>query len=141
MAGTLSGQLKKQILSELQGAVSKAAAKTMDDMNDAIDTFYSGGQPKKYIRTGALGDTPRTTPVQSSGNTISFTAYLDTSHVYSTADQPSMGQVLDLANYGIPWQTGGGGWAHPTVGSPGFWEEAQEKMKKTIEDTLKSQFG
>ena len=141
MASNLSNQLKAQVMSEIQQAMQSASTKLMDDMDSAIDEFYNGGAPKKYIRTGALGNTPSTTPVVISGNTVSFSAYLDKGHVYSTADNPSMGQVLDLANYGTPWTTSGGRLAHPTVGKPGFWENAVEKMTKTIEDTLVSRFG
>ena len=74
-----------------------------------------------------------------SGDEAAFDAYLDQSYVYPTGDNPSMGQVLDLANYGKPWITKSGTPARHTLGKKGFWDRAEKKMEKTLDDTM-SQF-
>ena len=43
-----------------------------------------------------------------------------------------MDKVLDLANYGIPWAS----YVNPTVGKKGFWERAEKKIEKDLEDTM-----
>ena len=130
------GELEKALQAEMRKALSVVQARVEGDMYEETGDYYGGGNPVMYQRTGALGDTPRTTAVSASGNTASFEAYLDTSHQYTTGDNPGMEQVLMLANYGAPWTTSGGRAAHPTVGKKGFWERAQQKMEKTASTTF-----
>lgn len=129
--------LQKAMLNAMQVVFAKAEA----DMYEETGDYYSGGSPKMYERTGALGDTPRTTALSSSDTSVEFKAYLDEGHQYTTADNPTMTQVLHLANEGSPWTTQGGRPAHPTVGKKGFWERAQQKMEKSLNDTMGSYFN
>lgn len=138
-------ELRAIMLKEADKAMRVASEKALADMYDETGKFYTGRKPKKYKRTGALGDTPRTTAnkkVITSRNTaeVSFEAYLDQKHDYTTGDKPSMEQVLDLANYGKPWTTKGGADAKPTVGKKGFWERAEKKMEKHFNQTMRK-FG
>ena len=128
-------ELHQMLLKEMKKAIQVVQKKVEADMYEETGLFYAGGDPDRYKRTGALGDTPRTTACSNSGDSVSFEAYLDQSHGYSTGSNPSMGQVLDLANYGIPFETPNGV-ARPTVGSPGFWERAEKKMGETLDDTM-----
>lgn len=93
-----------------------------------------------YKRTGALGDTPKVTDIDVSGNSASFTAFLDTSGGYTTGDNPSMEQVLNLANYKTRWITSGGHPARLALGKTGFWERAEEKMEDTFNKTMRQFF-
>ena len=133
-------QLKMMMMKEMTKAMRVTSDKVLADMYGETGKFYTKGKPKMYQRTGALGDTPRTTAVSMGGQTASFEAYLDQSHQYYTGDHPSMGQVLDLANYGKRWITKGGNPAKPTVGKKGFWERTEKKIGKTFERTLKKFF-
>lgn len=133
-------ELEQMLLKEMKKAMSVTSKKISEDMYDETGNFYTKGKPQMYERTGALGDTPKTTEIFSVGNTVSFKAYLDTSSKYTTGDNPSMEQVLDLANYGKPWVTKGGQNARPTLGNQGFWDRAEDKMQVTFDRTMKQFF-
>lgn len=133
-------ELEQIMLKEMKKAMSVASEKMLADMHDETGRFYTKGQPKMYKRTGALGDTPKTTAPSESNNAVSFEAYLETSYDYSTGSKPSMTQVLNLANYGIPFTTNSGHSARPTLGNKGFWERSEKKMEKTLNRTMKKFF-
>lgn len=141
MAANNLSSLNRQLMNKLQSAMVKVQKEAMRDMEEGLDYFYSAGPGKVYIRTGAMGNTPSITPLAVSGNEVSFDAYLDKSYVYGSADMPSMGQVLDLANYGTPWKTAGNRWAHPTVGNSGFWEKSEEMIKQSFEKIMSQTFS
>lgn len=134
-------ELEQMLLKEMRKAMNVASERMLADMYDETGGFYTQGNPKMYQRTGALGDTPKTTAVSSSGNVVSFKAYLDTSGSYTTGDNPSMTQVLDLANYGKPWTTKSGSPARATLGKKGFWERAEKKMQRTLDRTMRQFFN
>ena len=134
-------ELEQMLLKEMRKAMNVASERMLADMYDETGGFYTQGNPKMYQRTGALGDTPKTTAVSSSGNVVSFKAYLDTSGGYTTGDNPSMAQVLDLANYGKPWTTKSGSLARATLGKKGFWERAEKKMQRTLDRTMRQFFN
>lgn len=134
-------ELEQMLLKEMRKAMNVASERMLADMYDETGSFYTQGNPKMYQRTGALGDTPKTTAVSSSGNVVSFKAYLDTSGSYTTGDNPSMTQVLDLANYGKPWTTKSGSPARATLGKKGFWERAEKKMQRTLDRTMRQFFN
>ena len=126
---------------QLAKAANAANQKILDKMLEETWGFYSGGDPVMYQRTGALGDTPRTTAVSISsdagGASATFTAYLDTNHSYSTGRNPSMKTVLDLAN-------NGGDMTSPpmraVVGKSGFWDRAKDSMQDILDDTVAEYF-
>lgn len=134
-------QLNAMIMKDLKKAAHVASEKMLADMYEETGDFYTGGEPVMYQRTGALGDTPRTTSVDSSstvdGGSVSFKAYLDTSTGYTTGRSPSMQTVLDLAN-------NGGDMTNPpmraVVGKSGFWDRAEEKMEESFKETMKQFF-
>ncbi len=126
---------------QLAKAANAANQKILDKMLEETWGFYTGGDPVMYQRTGALGDTPRTTAVSVSsdagGASATFTAYLDTNHSYSTGRNPSMETVLDLAN-------NGGDMTSPpmraVVGKSGFWDRAEDSMQDILDDTVSEYF-
>lgn len=139
MIASNMNNLERMLRKEIQEAMRETSGDMLRDMYGETQDFYSQGHPKMYERTGTLGTTPRVTKTVSSGDEVSFDAYLDQKYVYATGDNPTMGQVLDLANYGIRWKTKSGAPAKATVGKKGFWERAEKKMGKTLDDTM-SQF-
>lgn len=134
-------QLNAMIMKDLKKAAQVASEKMLADMYEETGDFYAGGEPVMYQRTGALGDTPKTTAVSSDssadGGTVSFKAYLDTSTQYTTGRKPSMKTVLDLAN-------NGGDMTSPpmraVVGKSGFWDRAEEKMEESFKETMEQFF-
>lgn len=127
MAAKNMKQLEQMILKEMRKSMTVASEKMLADMYGETEGFYTGGEPKYYKRTGALGDTPRTTAVSTNGNTVEFKAYLDQTHKYTK--NRSMTDVLNYANRGIN-----------VAGRAGFWNRSEEKMRKTFYDTMEKFF-
>lgn len=136
MAAKSMEELRKMLLKRTERAMRVTSDKAFKDLDYEVGEFYSGKQPRVYVRTYALGNTPRVTKekitTSADSANISFDAYLDQSYVYKTGDKPSMDKVLDLANDGIPWAS----YVKPTVGKKGFWERAEKKIEKDLEDTM-----
>ncbi len=141
MTATNMKQLEQMLMKKVQKAMVVSQEKMLADMYEETGGFYTGGEPTMYERTGALGDTPKTTAITTTGDSVSFEAYLDKKHQYTTGSNPNMQQVLELANDGKPFTTKNGYPARATVGQKGFWERANEKMEKSLNDTMRSFFG
>lgn len=140
MIATNMAQLEKMLIKQLDKAMNVASLKMEADLMEQIWSFYSSGTPTMYVRTGALGDTPKVTPLSKTNNIISFNIYLDDSHNYTTGDNPSMAQVLQLADRGIPWITKSGATAKATAGRGGFWERSEKSFQKTLDSVIASFF-
>lgn len=134
MTVTNMKQLEQALLKEMRKAIKIASDKAEADMFEETGRFYTKGDPIKYKRTGALGDTPKTTAISCSGNEVSFETYLDENHRYTTGNNPTMTDVLKLANSEITNSSVGK--LRPTVGEEGFWDRAKEKMKKDFEEIM-----
>lgn len=131
-------ELNALLQKELDKAMNIVATEALADLYEETASFYTGTEPKQYERTGALGDTPRVTPVTSTTNSSHFDAYLDTDHQYTTGKTPNMKDVLKLANYGETKSSVG--YLRPTRGKRGFWEAAEEKIKHTYDKVLSKFF-
>lgn len=128
-------ELKTAIMRDIRKAMNVASSKALADLYEGTGDFYTGDEPNRYERTGALGDTPRVTGLTSGSDEVSFRAYLDTAHQYSTGIQPSMSAVLELANEGsYPGM-------RPTVGKNGFFDRADDNIEKDIDSVFNSFFG
>ena len=105
MTANNMNELNAMLIKELKKSMNVTSDKVLADMYDETGKFYTKGKPAVYKRTGALGDTPTTTSptISSFGNSseASFDAYLDTNHQYTSGDNPSMQQVLELVSYVI----------------------------------------
>lgn len=136
-------RLNAMLTNQLRKAMKAANQAALADMQEATDSFYAGGQPKKYERTGALGETPEVTNVKmsfdSSGGSGEFTARLNEKHQYTTGKKPTMAAVLKLAN----------DWDSPppphhlreTVGQPEFWQEAEREMERSLNAIIAEHFN
>lgn len=131
-------QLERQIMDEMKKAMNIISDKALSDMYDEVGDFYTGGDPIMYKRTGALGDTPRTTNLSVSKSSISFDAYLDTTHRYTSGKNPTMLDVLNLTDQGITNSSVGN--LRRAVGKRGFWERAEKKIEKSFNETMQSFF-
>ena len=134
MTATNMQELQTMLMGEIRKAMGVVSEKALADMYEETAGFYSGGEPDEYERTGALGDTPRTTAIENTGNGMKFEAFLDTNHKYDTGKNPPMLDVLYLANDQITDSSVG--WLRENVGSEGFWERAVEKIGNDFESTF-----
>ena len=89
-------ELRAAILADMKAAISKASGQALGDMF-AVTHGYYAGSPKKYKRTGLLGQTPR---IEGAGGDAGFRAYLDTGTGYGTGMCPGMETVLGWAESG-----------------------------------------
>lgn len=133
-------ELERMLMSRMKAAMNVAAAKMEADVYEQTYSFYAQGNPKVYVRTGALGNTPKVTAAKASDKTVSFDVYLDTNYQYSTGDNPSMQQVLELAENGTAWTTKSGAPARSTVGNGGFWKRSENTFQKTLDNVMSSFF-
>lgn len=132
-------ELTTMLNKEVRKAMQVTQKKALEDMYAETGGFYTGGEPKMYERTGALGDTPRTTALTTSGNEVSFEAYLDTDHKYTTGKEPTMEDVLNLTK-GIPKHKSSVGYLRSAVGNNGFWERAEDKIERDFNETFNKFF-
>lgn len=135
MAANNMNQLNNMLMKELRKAMTVASDKMLADMYGETGKFYTKGNPKIYKRTGALGDTPKTSPLTSSltsvGGVVSFNAYLDQTHQYTTGTF-TMGQVLERAE-STHFRAG-------ILGKPKFWQASEKKMERTFNQTMRKFF-
>jgi hypothetical protein len=131
-----TNQLRNEILKEMRKAMQVASKQAEADMFEQTYDFYTQGEPSYYVRTGALGDTPRVTTISRSGNQMNFDAYLDTNHVYGTGCNPTMSDVLHVANRHsdnpaeLIWP----------LGKEGFWDRAEKAIGDSFEDAMENFF-
>lgn len=138
MVAKSSEQLCQQIMKEMRKAMKIVSDKALADMYEEVGDFYTGGEPKMYQRTGALSDTPRTTNPTNGGRIVSFNAYLDTTHRYTSGKNPTMLDVLNLTDKGLT--NSSVGHLRKAVGKSGFWERAEKKMEKDFNEIMRSFF-
>jgi hypothetical protein len=137
---TNMGQLRKMIQDEMKQAMNEAHSKIEADMKKELSEFYSQGSPKIYVRTGALGQSSRTTGISGGGNTLSFEAYLEP----PSYTVPNM----DFVNRGFPSRYSGkevlsAAESHSShiLGKGGFWSRILKDIKTDLMDSMNSHFS
>lgn len=134
-------QLERILMNRLKTAMNVASAKMLADTMQETYSFYTQGKPRIYVRTGALGDSPKTTPVSSTGKSVSFEVYLDTDLGYEVpntaftdicyASYFTGAQVLSAAEKGKA----------RIKGKPGFWSRSEQTFQKTLDDAMRQFFN
>lgn len=128
-------ELEKAIMRDMENAMKSVEAYALADLYEATGKFYGGGEPKMYVRTGALANTPMTTKPARSGHIISFEAKLNDSGGYSTGKSPSMGAVLKLTNDGkYPG-------LRPAVGTTHYWQDAEMNIEEDLNKVFSRAFN
>lgn len=133
-------QLKREIMREMAAAMNDAKEDMFDELQGEVMRYYTGS-PKIYHRTYQMLTTPRADPVTSGAESVNTRLYLFEGGGYSTGSNPSMLDVLKLANYGIRFTTANGYPARDTVGRKGFWERSLTKMDIAFNRAFSSHFN
>ena len=119
--GKLFAEIDRTIIRpRVNAAYNEGFSKTQED----IQSFYSQGNPIRYVRTGALGDSPSSDPPSGGNGNYHYNIRLDDPS-YDTGTY-SGHTVLEEA------QHNGSG----ILGKPGTWEEAQEDIRQAIENNF-----
>ena len=90
-----------------------------------LESFYSQGSPKKYVRTGALGESPEHTGVAGGNGNYEYRIYLEPPE-YTTGTYSGQ-KVLEEAQY-----HGSG-----ILGRAGTWYESEYDIKEAVERNFK----
>ena len=131
-------ELNAMLLQEVNTAMQEVANQALEDMREQTSEFYDYAKPKMYERTEVLKNSPRTSivNVQPSifGGRVSFDAYLNQEHRYSTGKNPTMHQVLLVAEthkncsyYKL----------RAPVGHQGFWKRSQKSMARDFKKIMR----
>lgn len=133
-------QLEKMLMNEIKNCMNEASNNILEVMRTETKGFYSSGNPSIYVRTGALGDSPETSPISSSGKEVSFDAYLDQSYAYQMPNEAFL-EIGLPSHFSTPEviEAAEAGTAH-IKGRPGFWKKAELKMQKTLDDAMRKSF-
>lgn len=137
MTASSMGELEQMLRQQLQKAMRVADAKILADMYEEVGSFYGGGSPVLYQRTGNLGSSPRTTALSGAGsNTMSFEAYLDQSVGYSVPNEAftSKGFASHFSTQEV-FEAAENHTAH-VLGKPGFWKRSEQKMPKELDAAI-----
>lgn len=118
-----------KIRREMESAVSEAESEAFLTALNEVNSSYSGGEPKVYKRTGQLKNSPRTTGVVVSGNTVIAKVYLDQQYNYNTGTYATP-KVFSEA------ESGGSG----IVLTPGFWKRTEAKIPMYLSKALSKRF-
>lgn len=120
----------------------EASQEAKKDMDSEMDNFYTSKKPKVYKRTGEMKKTPKVTPITTQitspvSGSVSFEASLETSHRYTSGKNPTMTQVLEVAEnhkkasyYKL----------RPPVGRQGFWKRSEEEIEKDLNRAFRKRF-
>ena len=132
-------ELEQMLIEEMALTMLATSKDVLKDMRSETSGYYDGSTPKVYVRTHALENTPHTSPIRREGKALTFDAYLDDTHNnYTSGKQPTMLDVLNLANDGVT--NSSVGYLRPTIGNRHFWERALAKMEKTFDKNMRNTF-
>lgn len=123
-------QLEAECQRKMERAMNEAESKTFLDALDNLSDFYSGGTPSYYKRTGALGNSPKTTGVTGGGNHLHAEIYLDPMYEYNTGTYTAAKVMAEA-------EVGGSG----IVGKSGFWQKTEEEALRNVESAFGKEFG
>lgn len=141
MIASNMSQLVNMLRGEMTAAMQEANSKIHNVMKTEVGSFYSQGKPEIYVRTGALGNSPKVTSVSGGGSTVSFDAYLDQSYSYSMPNMEfikrgyssyfSTPEVLEVAENHS---------AH-ILGKSGFWARSESQFQSILDNAMRSHFN
>lgn len=136
-------ELEREIKQRMKSAMMVVQLRAETIMQEELFGFYAGGSPKRYQRTGQLGNSWRTTGVSDGGDTVSFKAYLDVGSTSYHVPNP----LFDFTGDGTfshftsqeVFDAAEGGYAH-VVGRPGFWARSKQRFDQELNNVMAQYF-
>ena len=125
------GALKLALQKEMRQALQETAEKAYDDTLLNNKRFYSGGTPKRYIRTGMFGNAAKIKPIQGGDDSISVDVGRDGDYSYDTGMHPSGWTVFSWAESG----------SHGLVGLTGTWADTEADIQVDLDSIFSSHFN
>lgn len=133
--------LRNAFQAEFIAAMQEANSKIDNVLKQEVSSFYTQGSPKIYVRTGALGNSPKVTPVNSNGNQAEFKAYLDQSYSYPMPNQDFIQR--GYASYFTTQEVLENAENHTAhiLGKPGFWARSESQFQQILDDAIGAHFN
>lgn len=119
--------IKKDLQRKLEATVTEIAVDSFQIMHEELDSFYAGGIPSQYVRTGVLGESPEITDMYCLENVAGLTAGLDTGIKYNTGTF-SGEQVIAAAESGA------------LAGKGGFWRRSENRIEEAVDRAVRKNF-
>ena len=120
--GKIFDAIDKQIIKpRVDASESEGFQMTKED----IESFYSQGNPIRYIRTGAYGESPESTGVSGGNGNYDYNIYLDPPE-YTTGTYSGQ-KVMEEAQ----WHGSG------ILGRAGTWFEAEHDIEEALKNNFK----
>ena len=137
-------EIRKELQQKAREAIEETDQKGLEATKKNTQDFYSGGTPELYVRTGQLGNSPKSTGVSGGGNTYESKIYLDVGGTSYMVPNPlfdfdgtgrfshySSDEVFDAAENGH---------SH-VVGKPGFWKKSDKEIEQIFDSSVSKRFS
>lgn len=121
--------IKKDLQRKLTSTIREVSAESLLIMDSELNSFYAGGTPQYYNRTGTLGNSPEVKDMYATKNEAGVTVGLDQSIGYSTGTFTGA-EVIDAAEYG---RSG-------IVGRGGFWRRSEAEIHNAVDNAVRRNF-
>lgn len=137
MVANNMNELRAMIQAEMLAAMTEARTTMETTLKKEVSSFYTQGKPKVYVRTGALGKSPKVDPISGAGNNLSFKIYLDTNYSYNMPNPLfrqswySTEQVIQAAENHT---------SH-ILGKPGFWQRSEAQFQNLLDSAMAKHFN
>lgn len=133
--------IKKAIQKEAKAAMRDAQKKMWKKTRQEIESFYYQGSPTIYERTGTLGNSPQTTSLQDSGDSLEYEIYLDQSVSYEVPNEaftsrgfpsyfttPEIFEAAESGSFGVK-------------GKSGFWARSEAEFQNILDSAMAQHFN
>ena len=133
--------IKKAIQKEAKAAMRDAQKKMWKKTRQEIESFYYQGSPTIYERTGTLGNSPQTTSLQDSGDSLEYEIYLDQSVSYEVPNEaftsrgfpsyfttPEIFEAAESGSFGVK-------------GKSGFWVRSEAEFQNILDSAMAQHFN
>lgn len=134
-------QLESMLRTKLRKAMDVSSRKMLAKTFEETGGFYTQGKPKIYKRTGALGNSPKTTALSVSGNTVSYDVYLDTDVGYLVPNPAFTDRGYPSSHTDLEVFQAAEVGADGILGRPGFWERSEAEFQGILDSTIGSYFN
>ena len=124
------GALEKALQDEMRSALQETADAAEMDTMFHNQNYYSGGAPKRYVRTGNFGASAIQYPMTGGGNSLSVEVGRR-DYTYLTGSHPDSTTVYGWAEEG----------AAGLVGMPGTWADTLIDMEEDLTTIFSSHFS
>ena len=127
---SILAHIEQEARRRMEASIVEIAEEAFDKADTEVRSFYDGGSPIKYARTGQLGNSVKTENFSIGGDSASVTISVGDGLSYTPAGR-SGEQILDAAENG----------GLNIVGKGGFWQRTRRGIPKIVASALSKHFS